>query len=145
MSRLSSNYQQFSSRGDPWDRELPSRVTAPDGQLSCSSRAHLRRLRTFNDIALNAPQTVPHGDQPSREDLTVDTDQYLLAGRALPLSVRLAKERNTLVASTVNKQRPALPGQRPASSDQKHDRDRVLRLRVAAAMKSRARRKVTKA
>lgn len=86
-----SNRDMFALKGNPWEVDIPARqpVLGPDGNLRLSRRAHIIELLSPSSLS------VPHGDQGEQ----TTEDDLFVAGHCLPLSIRLKKERNELLAS----------------------------------------------
>lgn len=106
MSRfkIESNSDLFAKRGDPWEvtiKKLPN--LSPDGSLRLTPKAHTIFLREeASNLSPDSPQTE---GTFSEDGVFLD---HCFADHCLPISIRLAKERNRLVPSMTAKEGQSL-------------------------------------
>jgi hypothetical protein len=97
---MKNNRDLFYERGDPWEGDLPSRLVNPSPNLRVSRSARIWRLLHSNKDTSNV--TTDTRDNP-------DIDRYF-CDRAVPIQIRLARERNKLLPSiTTLEAKPSSP------------------------------------
>lgn len=127
---MKSNADMFAERGDPWDApERPSRTRPYGTPMRITGDAYAQRLKMERSARvaeqLRTLKSLAREHQKLEASLRVDLDPFLKAGRALPLSQRLAKERNHVLKPQEQSVDPAVSQKAAAVAERHHALARV--------------------